>query len=796
MTDARLSAQVTADIADFLKRFDQLKTTVEKVSASPGKAEAAFESLGHVGSKVIGNLSLAIGALSFGAVSTQLLEITRVAAAQAEQVERLSAITGTSTDTMQEWGVALNRARLGPEDLTLAMRNLNLHVEAAKNPASEAAGVFERLGIRLSEVGSTEALIRILADRFAQMADPVERSALASRLLGRAGQELIPFLMGGSQAIDDAADAARRMGAVFSSTQLKTLSGLDDKFDDLGKAVGAFKTTVALALAPAATTITEKMTEATGAATRFFQAMVTGDEQMGPVSSRLKALAELLVTFGGNSPTKHLADDLSKVDVDALSQRFIDARSPEAQEGFGLKIRDAAIGAERLRQSLGRAQEALGQFTLTSLLADFREAQRLSADLFDIDVIQRQEKAMAEALARPDTSKLTEIQRAVMALRDLMPSLDNNEALVLATHNIQAGTASVQAAITAWSNYRQQLADAVEATSALEQHQAELFAAESVFIGAADAARHAAFQRIDAEEALKRQTILDTFGESERAQQKLLDLEERTMAQRMAVVRQYPTFWEQQLQAITNGNAFSVSSILGTWTSGIAQIAVRGGNLKQVWEATQIGMVQAGLNSVIQWTAGWLLAETTRTAATATANGVIVAGNTAAATASTSIWGGAAAAILGFFGTVTSGFAAMGGALVGVLSAVGTFVMGVLTAIAEALTATVFGIPYAGAILLGVAAIAVALAATGNLGFRDGGIGDFGAGTPATLHGREAIIPLNQRGAKFMQEAVGLGRGPGGSQKIVVPVYVNGRQIALATNDDTISALRQMGVPA
>ena len=132
--------------------------------------------------------------------------------------------------------------------------------------------------------------------------------------------------------------------------------------------------------------------------------------------------------------------------------------------------------------------------------------------------------------------------------------------------------------------------------------------------------------------------------------------------------------------------------------------------------------------------------------------------------------------------------------MVAVLTAVGTFVMGVLSAIAEALTATVFGIPYAGAILLGVAAIAVALAATGNLGFKDGGIGNFGSGTPATLHGQEAIIPLNRRGAAFMQDAMG-GSG-GGQPNITVKTYLDGRQIAIAQSDGQISALRRMGVLA
>ena len=70
-----------------------------------------------------------------------------------------------------------------------------------------------------------------------------------------------------------------------------------------------------------------------------------------------------------------------------------------------------------------------------------------------------------------------------------------------------------------------------------------------------------------------------------------------------------------------------------------------------------------------------------------------------------------------------------------------------------------------------------ALAFTGNLGFKEGGIGNFGSGTQATLHGQEAIIPLNSRGAAFMQDAMG---GGGGGQMTVV-LQLDSREIARKT---------------
>lgn len=825
MTDASLSAKVTADIRDFVKKFDGLKESIAGVSQQPGKLESAFASLSQTASRA-GEVLAKIGVgFSVGLIASQLLDVTRAAAAQAEQVERLAIITGTSTDTMQEWGVALNRALLGPEDLTIAMRTLNLQVLAAQNPASEAANLFEQMGIKLESVGDTESLIRTLADRFSQMTDPVKRSTDATFLLGRAGQQLIPFLSQGARAIDDSAEAARRMGAVFSSAQLKTLSTLDDQFDDLDKALNAFKTTVGLAFAPAATAIVEGLTTATGASTRFFQAIISGDQALGPIHGRLKALAEVLATFSaieaapnvkrlGKELTilKDATQDLAAIDLDALSQKFIDINSAAAQEGLGTKIRDAAIAMERLKLATGHAQEALGHFTLDRLIREFKEAQHLMADLFDIDVIQRQEQALAESLAPPDMSKWSEMQRAVAALRDLMPELDANEALLLATHNIQAGTAAVQQQVASWQRYRDGLSDAVESTRALESHQAELFQAERGFLGAADAARRVAFARVQAEEDLKRQTILDTFGVTERSQQKLLDLEEQSMAQRLGIIRQYPTFWEQQLQAVVSANNFSVGAIVSTWSSGIATAVVQQKDfsemVKAAWQSTQIAMLQAGINTLIQWGAELALSALreiglatalqsskqsvfeTGNAAQLGAHGILESSKTELTVAGEGARALLHAATAGLFvassASAVAQMAAMGGAAVAMAEGIVIAIAGVFAAMGAGLAATVVGAPFApafevaaGAVILSgtIATVAAGMAVSGATKAALAAIAT--AGIPAFATGGAVFGPTlalvgehaTRGNPEFIGHAnqLGLG-GAGGPMTIVLEV--------------------------
>jgi hypothetical protein len=131
------------------------------------------------------------------------------------------------------------------------------------------------------------------------------------------------------------------------------------------------------------------------------------------------------------------------------------------------------------------------------------------------------------------------------------------------------------------------------------------------------------------------------------------------------------------------------------------------------------------------------------------------------------------------------------------LVAVGEAIMGFLEAVADAMADTIFGSPLAVGILAGVAGIAVALAALGAVKFAHGGIvtgptlGLMGeAGSP------EAAIPLNDRGAAFMAHMLGMTNQPQQETEIHTHVYLDGRQIAVASSSYLPSALRQMGLPA
>ena len=240
-------------------------------------------------------------------------------------------------------------------------------------------------------------------------------------------------------------------------------------------------------------------------------------------------------------------------------------------------------------------------------------------------------------------------------------------------------------------------------------------------------------------------------------------------------------FWRAQLEALVDSNAFSIAQITTMWSGQLANAIVNGGTfVKEAWQATQVAIIQGAINTTIQYLAQLAL----RSAA-----------DKAAAMGSGAVWMGASKVAMGAFAAVAGGIKTMfATVLMPAIIAVGKFIMGVLTAIALAMKKTIFGIPLGVAILAGVVAIGAALAASGAIKFADGGIATGPTlGMVGEAGSSEAVIPLNKRGAAFMQEALGMPHE--GSGSLIVPVYLDGREIARSVVEELPSAWRRAGLP-
>ncbi len=502
------------------------------------------------------------------------------------------------------------------------------------------------------------------------------------------------------------------------------------------------------------------------------------------------------------------------------------------------------------------AQELLGAFKTNQFVRDYKELQAASAlwaksdfegtsrDIAQFKALETQMRATAtagnqaalaggritpvtfeqrsSALAMETiTQEIQGQQQLLKAIQDRfakelqLAQLDSTEQRKLIQQNLaEVATANNQIAVLEEQRRTAGIAGSAAETQAYQQMYQKDLAASAQTANAEVAILEAQY----AASSDLRQAKLDAIDASEQrelavvglTQKQIVAIETGAMAERMSLAQQYPAFWQKQLKTLVDSNTFSMGLIVNAWTSGIANSIVKGGDFAQAaWQATQVAIIQGALNTTIALmaefalrssaeTAWALLASTNVTGINVAKNSAIVGSDAAAASTSVSIWAGATEAIWGMMVATGAAIKAfMVETILPMLIKVGEIVMSVMSAIAEAMMDTIFGIPQ-GLLLLGaVVALGVALAAAGAVKFAKGGIATGPTlGMLGEAGSAEAAIPLNERGAKFMQQTMGLGSkaANGGTQTTIVPVYLNGREIARATNESLPSEWRRMGL--
>lgn len=131
-------------------------------------------------------------------------------------------------------GVSIDQLQTGLSKL------IKFQQDAAQG-GTESTRVFEAFGIAVKDaegnLRSTEGLLKEFATIFKALPDGPEKAALALKVFGKSGLELIPLLNAGADGIQDMTDRARELGLVFDADAGAKADEFNDKLDELKGAV-------------------------------------------------------------------------------------------------------------------------------------------------------------------------------------------------------------------------------------------------------------------------------------------------------------------------------------------------------------------------------------------------------------------------------------------------------------------------------------------------------------------------------------------------------------------------------
>ncbi len=315
--------------------------------------EAATERLGMLGS-VLGKLGPAglIAGASIAALGVGMTALVLPVARVGDEFFKLSQKTGVSVEALTALDYAAKLSDVTTEGLTKALQKLSIAMFDSRFEGAEGSKVLKALGVAATDTTGqmrpTEAVLLDLAEKFARMPDGADKAALAVKLFGKEGLEIIPFLNQGREGIAALMDEAQRLGLVMSEDVARASEAFNDNLTRLSAIFEGVQRQIGAAVIPILADFTEQVILAqteTGSFSNELQRITANREAtitfLESVASGLAFIAESAVLM--KRVIAQPFDSLSVVGKDIESWFKTDLLRSGKSMGLDPKVIDAEI---------------------------------------------------------------------------------------------------------------------------------------------------------------------------------------------------------------------------------------------------------------------------------------------------------------------------------------------------------------------------------------------------------------------------------------------------------------------
>lgn len=202
----------------------------------------------------VGKLQTVFGALTGGAAVMVLRNLVTHSIEAQAQIANLSERLGVSVREMSALRFMAGQSDTSIEALATGMKKLSVNAAQAASGSGEMSASFASIGVTVKNAdGSLRAIDDILGDvaeEFRLMPDGVEKTALAVKLFGKTGDELIPFLNAGRAGIKEMREEAEKLGIVLDERAAKAAKKFEDDTKKIKIAADGVGTAISQALIP------------------------------------------------------------------------------------------------------------------------------------------------------------------------------------------------------------------------------------------------------------------------------------------------------------------------------------------------------------------------------------------------------------------------------------------------------------------------------------------------------------------------------------------------------------------
>ena len=221
-------------------------------------AESLERGLKKAGDKVgaMGKRVAVAGAAVAGAgaaVLTPLLAATSSFAKMGDDLDKTSLRIGVNVTSLSELAFAAEQSGASLQDIEKGFAGLSRAMFDASRGSAEAVDSLTALGLSVEEMDglSPEEQFNKVADALSKMDDASRAGAVAQKLFGRAGRQLLPMLQQGEAGINALRKEANELGRSMSGDDAAAAAEYTDAMNRVSSVWKGLKQQVGAALAPA-----------------------------------------------------------------------------------------------------------------------------------------------------------------------------------------------------------------------------------------------------------------------------------------------------------------------------------------------------------------------------------------------------------------------------------------------------------------------------------------------------------------------------------------------------------------
>lgn len=222
---------ITVDFNANLARF----------SSSIDKATADLNRFQSNASRIGGQIKSTFAGLGAGLAVGAFAGFVKEAIDAADEIGKMSQRVGVSAEALSALNYAASLADVSTESLGSGLKKLAVNAADTAKGTGEARDAFAALGISVKDstgnLKGADVLLGEVATQFAGFEDGAAKTALAVKLFGKAGADLIPLLNTGATGLADMRAEAERLGVIISPEQAKAAEEFNDNLTRVQTAI-------------------------------------------------------------------------------------------------------------------------------------------------------------------------------------------------------------------------------------------------------------------------------------------------------------------------------------------------------------------------------------------------------------------------------------------------------------------------------------------------------------------------------------------------------------------------------